>query len=284
MAAELFEFDGMPRGGPDASWLDRRLQTDRLEYLDRDDADELKRRVVRSLDRIGRIFGTHKKFARIALDEVADVPDPNIVELGSGYGGLSRVLLKMHPTAQVTVTEIDSTFVAAIAAGELGRHPRAVVREMDATVIDAPDGHYDLAIFALSLHHLQPPLAARAFAEGTRVANKLLIIDLPRPPSLLHIMRMLLTLPFAPIMPVQHDGFISGLRAYSPSALRALARYADPAITVELRGGRALTPQIVVASRLRGRGKHVASAVFPARPPAIPSTAECDHSTQQVDS
>ena len=30
----------MPRGGPDASWLDRRLQTDRLEYLDRDDVDD----------------------------------------------------------------------------------------------------------------------------------------------------------------------------------------------------------------------------------------------------
>jgi hypothetical protein len=31
----------MPRGGPDASWLDRRLQTNWLEYLDRDDVDEI---------------------------------------------------------------------------------------------------------------------------------------------------------------------------------------------------------------------------------------------------
>src|ERR1700730_664450 len=96
MADEIFDIDSMPRGGPDASWLDRRLQTDRLEYyLCRDD-DHLKRRVVRSLDRLGRILGTHKKFARIALDEVADVPDPKILELGSGHGGLSRTLLKMH--------------------------------------------------------------------------------------------------------------------------------------------------------------------------------------------
>ena len=92
---------------------------------------------------------------------------------------------------------------------------------------------------------------------------------------------MPLTLPFAPIMPVSHDGFISGLRAYSPSALRALARYADPAITVELRGGGVMTPQIVVASRLRSRGKHGASAVFPARPPAVPSTADRDRSTHR---
>ena len=102
---------------------------------------------------------------------------------------------------------------------------------------------------------LQPRLAARVFVEGTRVANKLLIIDVSRPPSLVHIARLSLTLPFAPFLPVPHDGFISALRAYSPSALRALARYADPAIDVELRGGKTFRPQIVVASRLPSRKK-----------------------------
>jgi hypothetical protein len=33
-------------------------------------------------------------------------------------------------------------------------------------------------VFALSLHHLPPALAARVFAEVTPAANKLLIIDL----------------------------------------------------------------------------------------------------------
>jgi ubiquinone/menaquinone biosynthesis C-methylase UbiE len=262
MAAEIFDIDSMPRGGPDASWLDRRLQTDRLEYLDRDDVDDLKRRVVRSLDRSGRIFGTHKKFARIALDEVADVPDPKILELGSGHGGLSCALLNMHPTAHVTVTDIEPTSVAAIAAGNLGRHPRAVVREMDATAIDAPDGHYDLAVFANSLHHLPPAQAARVFAEGTRAADKLLIMDLPRPRPSLHLVQLALALPLALVVPYWHDGFISSLRAYSPSALRALARYADPAITVEL-PRRGAFIQIVVASPLRSRRQTIASAVFP---------------------
>jgi SAM-dependent methyltransferase len=196
----------MPRGGPDASRLDRRLQTNRLEYLDRDDVDDLKRKVIRSLDRLGRLFGQHKKFARMALGEVANIPSPKILELGCGHGGLSRKLLENHPTAQVTVTDIDPTFVAAAAASDLGSHPRATVREMDATAIDAPDGYYDLVVFALSLHHL----------------------------------------PFSGLSPSAHDGFISSLRAYSPSALRALACYADPAITVEF--------------RTRGRGQTVAVA------------------------
>ncbi len=263
MSTEIFDIDSMPRGGPDASWLDRRLQTDRLEYLDRDDVDDLKRRVVRGLDRSERIFGRHKKSARIALDEVADVPDPRILELGAGHGALSRALLKMHPTAHVAVTDIEPTSVAAIAAGNLGRHPRAVVREMDATAIDAPDGYYDLAVFANSLHHLPPALAARVFAEGTRVADKLLIIDMPRPRSFLHLVQLALALPLAMVLPFCHDGFISSLRIYSPSALRALAQYADPTITLELRRrpvSLLASLQIAVASRVLTSGCPRASA------------------------
>ena len=252
MSTQTYDIETMPRGGPHASFLDRRLETDRLEYLDRDDVDKLKRTVVRSLDRCGSLFGTHNAFARIALNEVTDVPDPKILELGSGHGGLSRALLEMHPTVHVTVTDIELASVAAIAGGDLGKHPRATVRKMDATAINAPDRCYDLAVFALSFHHLPPLLAARVFAEGTRVADKLLIIDLGRPPPALHILKLASMLPWAMLVPIVHDGIISSLRAYSPSALRALARRADPAITVNLwRGpfrppGR---PQVVVASR-----------------------------------
>lgn len=198
-----------------------------------------------------------KKYARIALHEIADVADPQILELGSGHGGLSRALLEQHPTTRVTVTDVESTSVAAIAASDLGSHPRASVREMDATAIAAPDGCYDLAVFAMSFHHLPPEAAARVFAEGTRVAGKLLIIDLPRPPSLLHIARLAAMLPLAQLVPMVHDGVISSLRAYSPSALRALARHADPAIRLELRRGGLFNsplrphPQIVTACRRR---------------------------------
>ena len=245
----------MPRGGPDASWLDRRLQTDRLEYLDRDDVDDLKRKVIQALDRAGRrrFFGAYKLCARAALGEVTDIASPKILELGAGLGGLSRKLLENHPTAQVTVTDIDPTFVAAVAAGDLGSHPRATVREMDATAIDAPDGHYDLAVFAASLHHLAPERAAQVFAEGTRAANKLLIIDLRRWRPPVHVVVLAAALPFTGLVPLLHDGVISSLRAYSPSALRALARYAGPAINVEFRT-RPLGTTAMVAGRARQTG------------------------------
>jgi ubiquinone/menaquinone biosynthesis C-methylase UbiE len=249
--AASIDIAGLPRGGSSASCLDRHLETDRLEYLDRHDVDDtVKRQVIGALDWVGRVFKNHQQFAQIALDLVADAPDPRILELGAGHGAVSRILLEDHPTAEVTVTDIDPLSVAAIASSDLGSHPRAVVREMDATAIDAPDASFALALFALSFHHLPPEQASRVFAEGTRVADTLLIIDLPRPPAPLHLLRLATMLPLAPFVPFVHDGVISSLRTYSPAALRELAEHADPSITVELRGG-LLSPQVVVASRSR---------------------------------
>ena len=133
------DFETMPRGGFDATWLDRRLQTDRPEYLDRDDVnDRVKQQVIRSLDLMGRVLRDHQHIAERALELVSDIPEPKILELGAGHGGLSRKLLEMRPTAQATVTDIDQISVSNIASGELGRHPRVHVRQMDATNIDAP--------------------------------------------------------------------------------------------------------------------------------------------------
>lgn len=238
---------GMPRGGPDACWLDRLLETDRPEYLDRPDVDaDVKRSVVRALDRAGELFREHDRNTALVLSEVAEVADPAILELGAGHGGLSRKLLEQHPTATVTVSDINADSVSAIAASDLGQHPRAVVRTIDATDIDMPDGTFDLAVFALSFHHLPPESAAQVLAEGTRVAKKLVIIDLARPPAPLHLIRVATMAPLAPIWPFAHDGMISSLRSYSQSALQALGAHVGVRVEV-----RSLWPdrQMTVARR-----------------------------------
>lgn len=246
-SANSDDLAAMPRGGPDASCLDRLLETDRAEYLDRDDVDPaVKAGVIAALNRVGALFGEHERNARLVLDELAEVADPRILELGAGHGTLSRKLLEEHPTARVTVSDANPESVAALAEADLGQHPRAEVRLIDATAIDAPDDSFDLAVFALSFHHLPPPAAARVLAEATRVAARFLIIDLARPPAPLHLIRLATMVPLAPIWPFAHDGLISSLRTYSPSAFAALARHAGVEVDVRPAG---FGPQVVMATR-----------------------------------
>lgn len=245
------DIDVMPRAGFGAGVLDRTLQTDRLEYLDRDDVPEKKRAVVASLDLMGEKKGLHRWNAEQAAGFLVGIENPRVLELGAAHGGLSRELLKLRPDASITVTDIEPTSVAGIAASDLGSDSRVTVRAMDATAIDAGDGSFDLVVFALSFHHLSPSLAAKVFAEGTRVGRTLLVIDLLRLPAPLLAPAFLLAAAVGWVLPAAHDGAISQLRAYGPKALRSLAAHADPSIVVELRA-RVQLPmplQIVVARR-----------------------------------
>jgi SAM-dependent methyltransferase len=231
----------MPRGGPDATWLDRLLQTDRLEYIDRDDVShKTKQRVIAGLDAIGDRNGLHQQHARTALQVVADIANPRILEIGAGHGRLSEQILAQHPTATVTASDLDPTSVAKMAAGPLGSHPRAQTQVIDATAIDSDDASYDLVVFALAFHHLPPAAACWAIAEATRVAARFLVIDLRRESPLCILLAPIVMVPMSlaamppsSIPPTMHDGVISSLRAYSPSALVALGKAAHPRMTID---------------------------------------------------
>jgi ubiquinone/menaquinone biosynthesis C-methylase UbiE len=240
--SDMVDLEHMPRGGLAAGWLDRALQTDRLEYLDRDDVpEEVKQAVIGALQRIGERAGTHEKQARFVVDLLGDSVAPKILELGAGHGELSGHLLAMHPGAQVTVTDINPTSVKNIASGPLGANPRVTTQVMDATQIDSADKSYDLVIFASAFHHLPPTAARRAIAEATRVGKEFVVIDGMRPPALVMLLLLAIALPLGGIVaalspkrrPVFHDGLISMLRMYSKSAFLALGRAADRRLSVE---------------------------------------------------
>jgi ubiquinone/menaquinone biosynthesis C-methylase UbiE len=185
---------------------------------------------------MGTRTGQHEKYARVARALVADFPNPRILELGAGHGKLSAKILELHPTATVTVSDLDPTSVANIAASELGGHPRVRTQVVDATAIDADDNSYDLVVFAQAFHHLPPATAYRAIAEATRVGKRFLVIDLKRHSPLGLILAPLVMAPLALVprlQPLMHDGFISGLRAYSGEAFVALGEAADPQMRVE---------------------------------------------------
>ncbi len=233
--------EDMPRGGYNASWLDRHLQTDVLEYTDRYDVpDELKQRVIDSLDHLGSVRGLHEKNAHMALSVVSGIEAPKILELGAGHGRLSEQIVRMHPTAQMTVSDLDPTSVHNIAGGPLGSNPRVRTKVIDASAISEPDDSYDLVIFASSFHHLPPKIASRAIAEATRVGRTFLVIDIKRPSAIplalisaVALLAGALTSARSKARAFIHDGRISWLRSYSRAAFTALGTAADPAMVTE---------------------------------------------------
>lgn len=238
--SDLSSIERMPRGGPDASLLDRLLQTTRLEYTDRYDIpDDVKQKVINGLEKSEQRFGHYEKIARAALKQVSDCETPRILELGAGHGRLSEKILELHLRAEVTASDLDPSSVANMAAGALGSHPRASTRIIDATAIDEPDSSYDLVIMSAGFHHLPPRMAAEAIAEATRVGRKFLVIDSLRAPpvmlaalTLTWIMVYVMLAPFSSLRPTLHDGLISLLRFYSRSALVALAKAAHPEMLI----------------------------------------------------
>ncbi|MDT0318794.1 class I SAM-dependent methyltransferase [Streptomyces millisiae] len=235
----------LPRGGPDASWWDRRFETDRVEYIDRPDAEARCRRVLRGLHRFQRLTGAYRVFSRLALAEVEGVPEPRVLELGAGYGSLARHLVDRHPTVRITVSDVNPAVVDAVRRGPIGHHPRVDCSVVDATAIDADDGAYDLAVLTTSLHHLAPDGVAALLREGTRAARTLLVVDGWRTPLLLGAVPLM----FLTGGPAQaHDGILSVRKMYGAAALHALAERCGAPVRLRTRFA---LPGYLVASAAR---------------------------------
>jgi SAM-dependent methyltransferase len=263
----------MPRGGPEAPWWDRKFETGRVEYIDRPDSGEKYRRSLRGLDRLQRLTLGYRTVARYALAQLDGVSCPRVLELGAGYGRLAQRLLDRHPTARITVSDVNPRVVEEFGSGPLGRHPRVTTAVLDATDVDAPDGAWDLAVCATTVHHLPPAGVAALLREGTRVAGRLLIVDGWRSPLLLGaVPLMFLTGGRAHA----HDGVISLRKVYSAAALHALAGRCGAPVRLRTRFA---PPGCLVAVATRaapkrpGAVEHRAAAQTPrAGRPAGPAT------------
>lgn len=251
----------MPRGGPAAARWDRLYETGRDEYIDRPDTPAAARRVLRGLDRFQRLTLGYRTCARLTAAEFGPARHPRVLELGAGYGRLAYRILRAYPTARVTASDVSPRVVAELRAGPLGRHPRARCAVLDATAIDAPAGAYDVAVMAMSLHHLPPEGVAALLREGTRVARTLLLVDGWRHPLYLASVPLM----FLTGGPAQaHDGLISLRKVYSAAAVRTLAgvcgaplrvhtRFALPGYLVVTARRSASAPAVAVPTRLRTR-------------------------------
>ncbi|AZM47454.1 class I SAM-dependent methyltransferase [Streptomyces sp. WAC 06738] len=251
----------MPRGGPAAARWDRLYETGRAEYIDLPGDPATTRRVLRGLDRFQRLTLGYRTCARLTAAEFGPAPYPRVLELGAGCGRLAYRILRAHPTARVTASDVNPRVVEELRAGPLGRHPRARCAVLDATAIDAPAGAYDVAVMAMSLHHLPPAGVLALLREGTRVARTLLLVDGWRHPLCL----VSVPLMFLTGGPAQaHDGLISLRKVYGAAAVRALAgmcgaplrvhtRFALPGYLVATATRSSYAPAPAVPTRLRTR-------------------------------
>lgn len=262
MASEPAPALDMPRGGPRAARWDRLFETDKEEYIDRPDSPAACRRVLRGLDRFQRLTLGYRTCARLTAAAFGPAPDPRVLELGAGCGRLSYGILRRHPTALVTASDVNPRVVEALRAGPLGRHPRAGCAVLDATAIDAPAGAYDVAVMAMSLHHLPPAGVAALLREGTRVARTLLLVDGWRHPLCLGAVPLM----FLTGGPAQaHDGVISLRKVYGAAAVRALAGMCGAPVRVDTRFA---LPGYLVATATRALPAPPAAA-----PAAVPAAA-----------
>jgi SAM-dependent methyltransferase len=112
-----------------------------------------------------------------------------VLEIGTGAGANAAALLRRHPQARVTATDVDPAMLDSARARLAPFGDRARVAPGDARALDFGDDSFDVVVSLLMLHHVGD--RPSALAEGARVLRqrgRLLGYDLTRsgPAAWLH--------------------------------------------------------------------------------------------------
>lgn len=224
--------------------LDRRLRTERVEYLDRDDYPEESRRAeMRALDRYNQLLFNYHRMERIVVPELLAIArregrPARFLELAGGAGAFSlrlaeRVKREGLPI-EVTGSDIQPGLIEVAQHDARRRGVPARFEVLNAFATGLDDRAQDLAFIAQSLHHLSPGQLGRAVREATRVAGDgLVALDGRRSLFLLGF----LAASWAPTLNAcyVHDAVVTARKFYSEPELRLIAELAAPSATVTVR-------------------------------------------------
>jgi ubiquinone/menaquinone biosynthesis C-methylase UbiE len=111
-------------------------------------------------------------------------------------------------------------------AARIRRSPSIELIRSDARRLPWPDGHFDVALCSLALHHFGWDDAVKVLAEMWRVARRAIVVVDLRRSLLVWLATWLVTRAVAPNHVTRHDGPLSVRRAYSAAELACLARSA----------------------------------------------------------
>ncbi len=211
-----------------------RLENGR-ELLDGALAPAARAATLADVDRLNAWFGgyalTLRAVRRLGTRARGDQPLV-VADVGGGRADLAvrvaRWARRAGRRVRILVVDRDAETLA-LAAEACRAYPEIVLVRGDATALPLGDGSVDVAVAALTLHHLEPDAAAACLREMTRTARLGVVVnDLLRGYLTLGLVWLVTrALGMHPVS--RHDGPVSVRRAYAPAELRALARRAGVA-------------------------------------------------------
>jgi len=195
------------------------------------------RATLDDLDRLNRWFGgyalTLARIRRVAEGLPRERP-LLIADVGGGRGDLAVRIVRWARRAgrPVCVIVLDrDPAMLALARRRTARYPEIALVCADAAALPLFAGAVDVAVAALTLHHLGPDEATAALAAMTVAARVVVVNDLLRTRAALALVWLATrALRLHPVS--QHDGPMSVRRAYSADELTALVRRSGRGVRV----------------------------------------------------
>jgi hypothetical protein len=208
-----------------------RREEDARERLDGPLPPAARRATLDDLDRLNAWFGGYAlTLSRVRRAE-AGLPRGRrlvVVDVGGGRGDLAvqvvRWARRRRRPVRVLVVDADAATLA-LARQRTAAYPEIVLVQADATALPLREGAADVAVAALTLHHLDQDAVIGCLAAMAAVSPLAVVNDLLRTRPALAL--VWLTTRLLRLHPVsRHDGPLSVRRAYSAAELTVLAEKA----------------------------------------------------------
>jgi len=210
---------------------DRSRLVGAIELMDRPGAtqDELAR-TLKDLAWINRWLGgtrvVHNQLAPLLHDSPAPI---RILDVATGYADIPRAIVWWGRRRRLAI-EVEGLDhhdqILALARQASATYPEIHLRQGNALALPYPDGHFDVVLASLILHHMEGEEQVRLLRELYRVARRAVLVnDLRRG-------RWAFLLTWASLHVVSrsrlihHDGPLSVRRGFLPEELLELAREA----------------------------------------------------------
>ena len=180
--------------------------------------------VARSNKTFGGFAAVLAQIIQLTRNVGADVP-LMIIDIGTGSGDIPSAIVDWaNRTGRIcSVVAVDYLpQMLQLASGNVPESNKIALVQANASALPFQDKAFDIAVCALTFHHLSEDVCAAALKEMNRVTRMgFVVTDLRRDQISAHLVRLGLTLTRAHAMTL-HDSAASVRRSFSPRELEKL--------------------------------------------------------------